>query len=370
MKKVAVLILCLFLLQACVGKNKQVVVPVTPNTEEAPQTLPSDVDITPSAKIPSIKLDRSVFHSVIGWMSDDEILFILMENGEWTVQSYTLSSEKWKTIYTTTTPIIQGEIHPGKEMVLLHTSSNSSSAEVLLLHKDGYIAQSLFFESAEMYMNWHPENPNLIVFTTFYEDWTYDTFIYDGTTQNLEAIEVDNPFVKWYDENRLMVFKWAESSLDGSELFFYSIKEKTIEKTSWNHLLDVQNLGGSMLYMTINEPQNQFEYRLEEKKTNQVFEWTSPAVSNYSEWIIPNMSIIQPDELIMLQSKQAGNVDAFTDRSVLSSISLNGSKQFGEIDAGPIDCSPNGAVCLGGYEKENWIQLDPFKEQIWLDLKE
>ncbi|TQR18595.1 hypothetical protein [Psychrobacillus soli] len=372
MKKVAILILCLFFLQACKEKNIQVEVPDSPITEEVPQSYPTDTDIemAPSKQIPSLQLDRSVFHSVIGWMSDDEILFILMENGEWTVQSYTLSTEMWKKIYATTTPIIQGEIHPSKEMILLHTSSNSSSAEVLLLHKDGYVAQSLFFKSAEMYMNWHPENPNLIVFTTFYEDWTYDTFIYDGITQNLETIEVENPFIKWYDDNRLMVFKWAESSLDGSELFLYSIKEKTLEKTAWNHVLDIQNLGDSMFYMTINEKQNQFEYRLEEKGTNRVYEWSSPAVSNYSEWVVPNMSIIQPNQLIMLQSKKSGNVDAFTDKSVLSSVSLNGAKQFGEIDVVPIDCSPNGTVCLGGYEKENWIQLDPFKEQTWLELKE
>ena len=370
MKKVAILILCLFFLQACKEKNIQVEIPNTPITEEVPQSFPSDVENAPSLQIPSIQLDRSVFHSVLGWMSDNEILFILMDNEKWTVQSYTLSTEKWKTIYSTTTPIIQGNIHPKKEMILLHTSSNSSSAEVLIIHKDGYVAQSLFFESAEMYMNWHPENPNLIVFSTFYEDWTYDTFIYDGTTQNLESIEVDNPFVKWYDDNRLMVFKWTESSLDGSELYLYSISDKTLEKTSWNHVLDVQNLGASLLYMTVNEQLNRFEYRLEENETDRVYEWNSPAVSNYSEWIVPCMSIIQPDQLMVLQSKKSGNVDTFTDKSELYSISLDGAKQLGEMDAGPIDCSPNGAVCLGGYEKEKWIQMEPFKEQIWLDLNE
>ncbi|MFJ8066728.1 hypothetical protein ACIQYS_19235 [Psychrobacillus sp. NPDC096426] len=370
MKKAVVLILCLFFLQACKEKDLQVETPDSTITQEVPPSFPSDVELAPSKKIPSLQLNRSVFHSVIGWMSDDEILFILMENAEWTVQSYTLSTETWKTIYATTTPIIQGEIHPDKEMILLHTSSNSSSAEVVLLHKDGHVAQSLFFESAEIYMNWHPENPNLIVFSTFYEDWTYDTFIFDGTTQSLQAIEVENPFVKWYDGNRLMVFKWAESSLDGSELYFYSVKDETLEETSLNHLLDIQNLGASMLYITINEQQNQFEYRIEEKETNRVYEWTSPAVSNYSEWIVPNVSIIQPNQLIILQAKKSGNVDEFTDKSVLSSISLNGVKQLGEIDAQPIDCSPNGAVCLGGYEKENWIQLEPFKEQIWLEFKE
>ena len=41
--------------------------------------------------------------------------------------------------------------------------------------------------------------------------------------RKLESIDVENPFVKWYDEEHLIVFRWAETSLDGSELILYSI---------------------------------------------------------------------------------------------------------------------------------------------------
>ncbi|WP_144511083.1 hypothetical protein [Bacillus sp. FJAT-22090] len=370
MKKVIILILCLFFLQACSENSTKVDDVGTSITTEVPPTVPSDVATSPSKKIPSLELNRSVFNSVIGWLSDDEVLFILMEKGEWTVQSYTLSTETWKTIYKTTTPIIQGEIHPDKEMILLHTSNNSSSAEVVLLNKNGTVLESLFFESAEIYMNWNPTNSNLLLFSTFYEDWTYNTFVYDGTTQDLKAIDVDNPFVKWYDDRRLMVFNWAESSLDGSELLLYSWKDGSEKSTGMKHVLDVQNFGESMLYVTINETQKQFEYRLEDKKTNVKFEWYSPAVSNYSEWVIPTLSSTQEGQIIAIQSSVAGNVDDLNMKSILSKISLNGEKRLGEIMEQPLDCSPNGEVCLGGYEKENWIQLVPFKEQTWIELKE
>lgn len=365
LKRIGILILCLFILQACKGNNSETEELATDSTKDIPQ-----ITTSPPNEIPSIQLDRSQFHSIIGWLSDDEIVFILTGNGEWTVQSYNLSSESWRTIYISKIPIIQGAIHPGKEMILLHTSSNSSTAEIQLIHKNGYLEQSITLESAEIFMDWHPLNPNLIVFSAFYEDWTYNSFIYDGSTQNLTAIEVENPFVKWYDDDHLVVSRWGETSLDGSELFLYSIPDEKMESIGLQHVLDVQNLGDTMLYIQINEEQQQFQYRLENKDSGEAFEWFSPAVSNYSEWIVPNMSIIQQNQLIAVQPVESGNVDEHNKKSVLSSISINGEIKRGEIDIQPIECSPNGEVCLGGYEKENWIQLDPLKEQNWIELKE
>ncbi|WP_342598390.1 hypothetical protein MHB48_12540 [Psychrobacillus sp. FSL H8-0483] len=370
MKKIGMLLLCLFLLQACKESNPQLENNGPNAIEKVPQTVPGNQVATPTKKIPLLKLNRSTFHSVIGWMSNDEILFILTEDGDWTVQSYNLSTETWKTIYKTETPIIQGIIHPSKEMILLHTSSNSSSAEIQLIHKNGYVVQSLSFESAEIYMDWHPTNPDLIVFSTFYDDWSYSTFVYDGSTQQLKSIEVENPFVKWYDEHRLMVFKWGDSSLDGSDLLLYSTADGGTESTEFQHVLDVQNLGDTMVYVQINETQGKFEYHMEQPETGQYFDWNSPAVSNYSEWVVPTFSVVHPTQLIAIRSKAAGNVDEFDDKGVLSSYSLNGEKRLGEIVDQPIDCSPNGEVCLGGYEKENWIQLNPFNEQAWLQLIE
>lgn len=370
LKKIGMLLICLFLLQACEESYPQVENNGPNSIEKVPQSVPGNQVATPTKKIPLLKLNRSTFHSVIGWMSNDEILFILTEDGDWTVQSYNLSTETWKTIYRTNTPIIQGTIHPSKEMILLHTSSNSSSAEIQLIHKNGYVVQSLSFESAEIYMDWHPTNPDLIVFSTFYDDWSYSTFVYDGSSQQLKSIEVENPFVKWYDEHRLMVFKWGDSSLDGSDLLLYSTADGGTESTEFQHVLDVQNLGNTMVYVQINEKQGKFEYHMEQSETGQYFDWTSPAVSNYSEWVVPTFSVVHPNQLIAIRSKAAGNVDEFDDKGVLSSYSLDGEKRLGEIVDQPLDCSPNGEVCLGGYEKENWIQLNPFNEQAWLQLIE
>lgn len=369
MKKIGLFLICILLLQACsTNRIQEEAHEKKPEVDES--TLPTVPPVTTPKEISPILLASSSFHSVIGWLSNDEVAFILVENGKWTVQSYTVSNGTWKTIYTTTTPIIQGIIHPNKELILLHTSNNSSSAEIQIIHKNGYLVQSLSFESSELYMDWNPTNSDLIVFTTFYEDWTYNTFIYDATTQNLQSIEVENPFVKWFDEHYLMVLKGSDSSLDGNELLLYSVSDQSLKETGISHVVDVQNLGESMLYVQINEQEKLFEYSLKENDTENSFEWSSPAVSNYSEWMAPIISVVNPQQLIMIKAVESGNVDEIENRGLISSISLNGEKELGETVYQPIACAPNGEVCLGGYEKENWIQLYPLEEKEWIRLSE
>ena len=369
MKKIGTLILLILLLQGCSESNSADNGPEE-TTKTADPTLATAPASNSPKEIPSITLTSSTFHSVIGWLSNDEILFILLEKGKWTVQSYSISNDSWKTIYTSAIPIIEGFIHPNKELILLHTSNNSSSAEVQIIHKNGYLEQSLTFESAEIYMDWHPTNPDLIAFTTFYEDWSYNTFVYDGSTQNLQSIEAGNPFVKWYDDKQLMLLEGTDSNLDGNKLILYSLDDKTLKDTGINHLVDVQNLGDSMLYIQINEDKKLYDYRLVNKEGKDSLEWTSPAISNYSEWVIPTISVVKPGQIITMKALESGNVDESGDKGIISSISLEGEREWGQVLFQPISCAPDGKTCLGGYELENWIQLNPLKEKVWIHLDE
>jgi len=341
-----------------------------PSQNHQVESPAQDQPSTPQYKIPTVQLDRSTFHSVIGWLNDDEILFVLLADGNWTVQAYSTTNDSWRTIYETEVPIIQGEIHPTKEMIMLHVSNHSSSAEIRLINTDGVLQQSLHFESAEMYMSWHPTNPQLIAFSAFYDDWSFNSFVYNGEQQDLVSIEVENPFIKWYDEEHLMVFEWKDSSLDGSKLSLYSIKQKQLKETEWKNILDVIYLGEAYLYIQIDEQSENFLYQLINKNSNETQEWTTPAVSNYSEWVIPNISILYPNKLFITKPTEGGNMDALNQQNVLTSYSVNEEKEFGQVSDLPIDCSPNGKVCLSGYEKEQWIQLEPFKGEEWLEVKE
>ncbi len=366
LKKALLFIFCIMFLQACTETEKSPEVPPDDISEQP--TSANENDITNN--IPSIHLERNKFHSVIGWLSDDEILLILVDKGEWILKSYSVTKEEWKEIYRTKTPVIQGMIHPSKEMIVLHTSNNSSSAEVQLIHMNGVVEQSLYFESAELYMDWHPTDPNLIAFTAFYEDWSYNSVVYNGHTQEMEAIDVENPFVKWLDSENLMVFDWSETSLDGSNLKQYSIADHSIKATEWSNIIDVQNLGDSLVYIQIDEENMQFKYHLVNKSSGKSFDWVSPAVSNYSEWVIPTISIISPNSFIAFQAKEKGNKDETNEKSIIGMYSIEGEKQYGEIIERPIDCSPNGMICLGGYEKEQWINLNTLKEGKWLNILE
>ena len=368
LKKIVLLLFCAIFLHAC----KEIETSSPEKDQEPDVKIPFENGVAESTnhEVPSILLDNKAFHSVIGWLSNEEIVFIFVEKEQWLVKTYTISTNSWKTIYTTTTPIIQGTIHPLKEFILLHTSKDSSSAEIQFLHKNGFVTQSLSFESAEIYMDWHPTNPNLVVFSTFYEDWTYNTFVYDGDTQALTSIDIENPFVKWYDDEHLSVYRWAESGLDGSELLLYSIPDKSLTATGLDKVLDVTNIGEAIIYVKINEEKKQLDYRLETLSGSKKLEWTAPAVSNYSEWVIPTISIISPNEFIVLNALESRSQDDSSQQSILSKISLDEQLKLGELEEQPILCSPNAEFCLGGYAKENWINTEPWEVKQWIHFNE
>ncbi len=373
MRKLYILLLlcCIFLVSCKEDHAEELVENDTPIQEPSKNEQSLDNEPSPPQnEIPTLQLERSTFHSVIGWLNDEEILFILLDNGKWTVQAYSIEYKSWRTIYETSFPIIQGEIHPSKEMIMLHISENSSSAEIQLIDTKGVLVQSLHFESAEMFMSWHPTNPQLIAFSAFYEDWSYSSFVYNGKEQDLMAIEVDNPFIKWYDDEHLMVFEWEESSLDGSKLLLYSFRQQVMKETKWENILDVIFLGDAYLYIQIEEESDNFRYQLVNKDTTVKQEWTTPAVSNYSEWVIPNISVLYPDKIIMSKPTQGGNIDTIQQKNLLTGYSIEETEEFGIVNSLPIDCSPNGQVCLSGYEKEKWIQIEPFKGADWLEIKE
>jgi hypothetical protein len=79
---------------------------------------------------------------------------------------------------------------------------------------------------------------------------------------------------------------------------------------------------------------------------------------------------VKSGQIITMKALESGNVDESGDKGIISSISLEGEREWGQVLFQPISCAPDGKTCLGGYELENWIQLNPLKEKVWIHLDE
>ncbi len=44
--------------------------------------------------------------------------------------------------------------------------------------------------------------------SSFYEDWTYSSYVLNPDEQTMETLDFPQPFAQWASENDLMFFDW------------------------------------------------------------------------------------------------------------------------------------------------------------------
>ena len=78
------------------------------------KTNGNDFEIIP------LQVDRDEFQFVLGWLSNEEILYVKYMNGQYVIHSYNIHTGKELPIYSSEMPIIQGDISPSREFLFLH----------------------------------------------------------------------------------------------------------------------------------------------------------------------------------------------------------------------------------------------------------
>ena len=149
MKKRAIVIsLALLLLLSCEKSN----IGIDEVEVEAPRTDDSNDEIEVD-NFKTLELDAARFHFVVGWLNDAEIVFVEKEESIYLLKKINVETGETATLYNESMIIIDAKIHPTKERILLHTSSDSSSATVKVISLEGIVLDeisiaSIFFECA------------------------------------------------------------------------------------------------------------------------------------------------------------------------------------------------------------------------------
>ena len=100
-------------------------------------------------------------------------------------------------------------------------------------------------------------------------------------------------------------------------------------------------------------------------------EWTMPAVSNYSEWVFPEIAWISDNTVFMPSPEEGGQLDDLTGPYRLTRI-VDGQQEVLAEDITPssLRCSPSGERCLTGYAADNIIDAKTGEQTIWIRFSE
>lgn len=156
-------------------------------------------------EVQQLQMNATTFHSVVGWLSNEEVVFIEKKASIYELKTFNLLTKETTTIFKENAIMTNVLIHPEKEYLLIHTSTDSSSATVKVISLDGNVQNEVIIESTELEIVWNDVNPLHILFTAFYDDWSFQTFYFNRSNNVLQMLSIEDPFPKWFDDLRLVL---------------------------------------------------------------------------------------------------------------------------------------------------------------------
>lgn len=316
--------------------------------------------------------DQAKFHFIADWLTDTSVLFVEKDQNNYYLKIFNFETGDIAILFEDTSIIADVKIHPSKELILLHTSNNPTSATIKILGLDGILKDEITVESSELSIEWNDLDPSLILLTAFHQDWTYDVFLYDGksTDSGFGLIDIGDPFPKWAGIGSILTNSLDEHPLDGGSLNIYDIATDKWKASELTEVVFVDTYEESILVVRI-EDNATAHYSIINLDGTVTADWKMPVVSNYSEWILPEINWVSANTVILAAHEFGGQLDELSEPHRLTRVT-DGQQEFlaDNVLSSLLRCSPNGERCLTGYSAERLINTVSGNEMIWLNLTE
>lgn len=334
---------------------------VDPDIEEPPELVESPA--------PSVfQADPSNFHFIADWLDDSQILYVEKSEGLYKVKSFNIETGESEMLYEDESFIIDVLVHPSQDYLLLHTSEQANSAVVKVVKMDGTILHQVEIDSTELAIEWNRVDPDKILFTAFHEDWSFDLFAFNGLDEDLSIVEMDEPFPKWASNDKILGMLANDHPLDGGEIQSFQMETKETETTGIENVIYFDVFEDLLVTVqTMNS--ESFMYTVRNLEGTVVSSWTFPAVSNYSEWIVPSIEWLNPNQLLVKGAEKSGQLDEMGEGFNLY-LMEDGNLELliKGLDAGPLKCSPSGRYCLSGYTSDELIDIEAKEKYRWIEF--
>lgn len=362
-KLLAVLGLVLIFATAC-SKDNPIVI------EEDNEQPTVHAEEKPDQPIHIFKANPSVFHFVGDWLTDTKILYVEKNGNVYQVNYFDIETGESGFLYEDESFITDIIVHPTKEYILIHTSNQSDAAILKVLTTDGTVIHEMEIASTELSVNWNTVDPQKILITAFHEDWSFDIFVFDGHDENLFIANIDDPFPKWAGADQVASIVYAEHALDGGTLQFLNVSNNRITFSDSEDIVYFDAFGDRLF--TAKAPVNElFTFSISSLDGTLISEWQMPAVSNYSEWVIPEVEWIDENHMLFKGAQKGGQLDEIGQAFSLYTWTEEGNSTVMEgMGAEPLKCSPSGKYCLSGYTSEDLIEKSTGEKRTWIQFGE
>ncbi|MFI8685391.1 hypothetical protein [Rossellomorea sp. NPDC077527] len=355
---IMLLMMCLLWLSAC--------------QPEVTKTSPSEKVKAEKREIVAESLPTDGFIENVGWISNSEILSIKEEQGLTSLYIYNLYDDTSQKIYDVESSYVSSSISPDKTKIFIHSSPTSYSAKVTIIDKSGDVQFQEDVPSYDLTHAWNQFNEDAVLMTTFSEDWSFQVFEINIREKTMDPIEVEQPFVQWQSKSSVLYQDWNKKEVSVSApLISQNILDNEKEMIVENSV-HFNQFRSVLLSVNSREDEGPFTYQFIKPNGEIQSQFTVELLSRYSDWLIPYYDMIEKsDRLITFVSNEPGSFDTYTGTFSLKSWdTVTGEEEvlFENLPLEPIQCSPDGELCLYGNQFEKIIDMK--KQKIVQLLKE
>jgi hypothetical protein len=308
-----------------------------------------------------ISISEGEFNSVIGWLSDDEIVYMTNIDGGSNLYRYNLIKGNSELLYKSKNPIVTSLISPDQERVLIHSAPSTYEGQVTIITNGGEERFNKEFPSVEMGFEWNQYNTNQLIITAFKEDWSFTNYFLEINKKEMNAIEIRKPFSKWTGENKIAFLDWNENDISLLSPLIQKefSKPETLLKED---IFQFDTFINNILTITVDSSVQKAKYTFYNENMEELSVLNAPVLSSYSGWIVPSYEI-SSDEKEFLTMIPMESAEADTYRGGFQFISFNiksGEKMviMENTENVPFTCSPNKMHCLMGYQYEKLFSLE------------
>ncbi|HWO96029.1 MAG TPA: hypothetical protein VNM45_06800 [Bacillus sp. (in: firmicutes)] len=351
-KKVYALLFILFILAGC-------------QLHSAEGMKDGEEDRQPVKQVPPIKtlkVDGSSFFSVGDWYDNETVLVMEDDEKQSNIYLYNLYTGEKKLFFQSENRIVSVKANHNHTYFLVQTTISDQQAELLFLDQEGKITQSFQMDSFDVQYVWNPYREDQVFVTTFFEDWTFQSFLLDLSNKAHEKYMLSQPFAQWLTKSSLAYVPInKDNPLGDVPLLVHDVYTKK-EKQVLDGIVSFSAFPGTLL--TVGPKQGEEGngvYTFYKTDTLQKIQSLSmPLVSDVSGWIIPYHQFNAANDMFYVFQPRAVDKMAEAKGFQLLSFSLKTGKKkiiFEQIDNVPFKLSPNGQLGLMGYQSEKIIDL-------------
>jgi hypothetical protein len=313
-------------------------------------------------KINSLDILEGEFEKAIGWLDNETIVYIANVQQASNVYKYHLPTGRSTLLYKSNLPIITVYISPSRERMLIHSSGSSNEGVLTILTAEGDELVSQSIESFELAFEWNPYNENLLLVSSFTEQWDFQSYILNIEEKELSKIQLQEPFASWLSEDEFIYLDWEK---DHSSLLapLKKVRYKSGEiETIMTDLYHVKAFKDNIMTIGLSKEQAEkavysfFSPDLKIRSSVNV-----PLLSTYSDWLVPYFDMNPEHKLFYtFRPRASGNADTYKEGFDFISFDIETGEETVILENGenePVSCSPNGKLCLYGYQLEKIIHI-------------